>query len=168
MIPNKMINLTLSDLRRLLDYDRETGIFRWLTRRPGQMQGVAGSLHKKGYLRIRLLGVQYPSHQLAWFYVYGAWPAVEIDHKDTDRTNNRIANLRLATIAQNQQNSGKRRDNTSGFKGVTRHKSSGKWCAQIRANGIYRYLGSFDNPEDAHVAYCVAAKELHGEFARTA
>lgn len=89
-----------------------------------------------------------------------------VDHKDCDTLNNRRSNLRIVTRVQSNQNRRKRSDNTSGYKGVTWNKRTQRWRASIGANGKHINLGHFDNPEDAYEAYCKAAKELHGEFAR--
>jgi hypothetical protein len=86
------------------------------------------------------------------------------DHINRNTLDNRRSNLRLATPQQNQQNKGVQRNNTSGFKGVSRQKRSGKWKAEIKSGGKKIWLGEFDSPEEAYVAYCKAAKELHGEF----
>ena len=92
----------------------------------------------------------------------------EVDHRDGDGLNNRRANLRHATAAQNQRNQRIRPNNTSGLKGASYHKATGKWSAQIRANGKPVYLGLFETPEAAHAAYAKASAELHGEFGRLA
>jgi hypothetical protein len=88
------------------------------------------------------------------------------DHIDGNGLNNTRSNLQLATIAENNHNARIRQDNTSNFKGVCWHKAAAKWTAQIQVNGKHKYLGLFATPEEAHEAYCKAAKELHGEFAR--
>lgn len=88
------------------------------------------------------------------------------DHVDTNSLNNRRSNLRLATYSENSWNSSKRSDNHSGFKGVYWKKGHRKWVATIMVHGKRKHLGYFDNPEEAHAAYCAAANELHGEFAR--
>ena len=88
----------------------------------------------------------------------------EVDHIDLDRLNNRRSNLRAVTTAQNQHNTRRRKDNTSGYKGVCR--AGEQWIATINANGKHYHLGAFDTPEDAYQAYCEAAKKYHGEFAR--
>lgn len=94
----------------------------------------------------------------------------DIDHKDGNGLNNQKINLRVATNNQNQYNSRRRRDNSSGFKGVTRHwsngKWTGKWAARIVHNGRDIWLGSFENPVDAAIAYDDKAMELRPEFAR--
>ena len=87
------------------------------------------------------------------------------DHKDTDRRNNRRGNLRICTVAQNVRNSGLRRDNTSGLKGVSWVNKYQKWIARIANQGQKIHLGYFDDPDKAYAAYCKAALELHGEFA---
>jgi hypothetical protein len=73
--------------------------------------------------------------------------------------------LRAATHAQNMQNQKAQASNTSGYKGVSFHKHTGKWVANIRCNGKQNHLGLFDTPQVASIAYIEAAKRLHGEFA---
>lgn len=88
------------------------------------------------------------------------------DHIDRNPLNNCRANLRLATPAQNNMNTGKRRHNTSGFKGAYYVKSCGKWVSLIGVNGKSRYLGIYLTPQEAHEAYKKAAIEHYGQFAR--
>jgi hypothetical protein len=87
-----------------------------------------------------------------------------VDHINHNPLDNRRCNLRLATKVENNQNSRKRRDNTSGFKGVYWNKWSKKWGAQIYTNGRHIHLGYFSTPEIAHEAYKKAAEQYHGEF----
>lgn len=89
----------------------------------------------------------------------------EIDHKDCNPLNNLEINLRICTYAENAQNQKIRSNNTSGQTGVSWSKSVKKWLAQIMVNGRYKYLGYFDNIEDATKAYNAAAIKYHGEFA---
>jgi AP2 domain/HNH endonuclease len=91
-----------------------------------------------------------------------------VDHKNMNTLDNRKENLRICTKTQNQGNIRKYRNNTSGFKGVTRNLKSGRpWAAQIAVNHKHYGLGCYNTPEEAHQAYCVAAKKYFGEFART-
>jgi hypothetical protein len=91
--------------------------------------------------------------------------SVEVDHQNGDGLDNRRANLRLATRAQNLANKGRLRNNTSGFKGVYPHSQVDKWCAQLGVGGRRLYLGIFSDPRDAARAYNEAALKHYGEFA---
>ncbi len=166
--------ITLKRLKELLDYDQDTGFFTWRTLRPGRspMGGIAGSVRKNpkdpcfGYRFIRIDHFRTGAHRLAWFYVYGRWPKGDLDHRDMVRDNNRISNLREATRGQNMANAKRPRHNTSGYKGATFNRQSGRWTAQIQYNSKNLVLGSFDTAEEAHEAYCQAGKRLFGEFFR--
>lgn len=90
------------------------------------------------------------------------------DHRVTGSTlDNRRSNIRISSQAQNQMNRSKTKSNTSGFKGVTWAKDKNKWQASITVGGKHKFIGRYPTPEEAHAAYCDAAKQYHGEFART-
>lgn len=89
----------------------------------------------------------------------------EVDHINGNGLDNRRENLRLANRAQQNRNTRMKRNNTSGFKGVSYHKPNNRWCAYITVNSKTVYLGSFLTPEEAHEAYCKKATEVYGEFA---
>jgi len=89
---------------------------------------------------------------------------IEIDHIDHDKLNNCRNNLRLCTHSENQHNREMYSNNTSGFKGVSWHKSANKWVARIRINNNLINLGIFNDPYDAACAYDEAARKYHGEF----
>ncbi len=91
---------------------------------------------------------------------------LEVDHIDGDGLNNRRANLRIVRHCDNQKNQLLSSANTSGYKGVTFDKQTGKWRAQIKHNGRRQPLGRFAVKEDAARAYDMAARRLFGEFAR--
>ena len=163
--------LTLERLREVLSYDSETGVLRWKVRqsRRNHVGDQAGTIAEDGYRVIQIDGWHYKAARLAWFYYYGRWPYPQADHRDLDRDNNRIANLREATDSQNGANVGLLSTNKTGLKGVSMGSANRRkrWKAQIRKDGERRFLGYFETPERAHAAYCAAAQQLHGEFART-
>jgi hypothetical protein len=160
--------LTADRLRELLDYNPTTGIFTWVRKRRPRIQAgdVAGTMKARWYVIIEIDGKKFFAHRLAWLYVHGEWPSSDLDHVDTVKSHNWIANLRLATKTQNNANSHARGHNKSGLKGVNWFPRAGKWRAAIRFAGKNKHLGLFTTPEAAHAAYIDAAKRLHGEFAR--
>jgi hypothetical protein len=89
-----------------------------------------------------------------------------VDHINGDGLDNRRCNLRIANHAQNTMNSRLRSDNTSGYRGITYRKDSGKWQAVIHAAGERRRLGCFNTKEEAALAYNEGARAVFGEFAR--
>jgi len=89
----------------------------------------------------------------------------QCDHINHDTLDNRRSNLRKAIGNQNNRNSRKRKDNTSGYKGVCWHKWTRKWSAQITINRKHIHLGYFDKSKNAAHAYDEAAKKYFGEFA---
>jgi hypothetical protein len=158
--------LATEKLRSLLTYDPETGEFRWRDDVKHSRKGkVAGRINKHGYLQISIDGRRYQGHRLAHLYMTGEMPPVDVDHRGSNRADNRWSELRPAT---NRQNCHNRRPTKGRPKGVTLHRKSGRWQAQIKIAGKSKYLGLFDTPEAAHVAYAAAATAAFGEFARIA
>ena len=97
----------------------------------------------------------------------GEWPPVFIDHINGCRSDNRMANLRLADHSQNQQNAKNRTGTTSGVRGVYWHRQRQRWHAEISLNGVKRSLGLHATLEQAARARMEAQKRLH-PFARQA
>lgn len=150
-------------LRELLVYEPDTGLFRWRARRRGYKVGaIAGSRQNRGYWKIRVDGSDYLAHRLAWLYEHGSWPVDQIDHINGVRDDNRLSNLRAATIAENNQNAALRSDNCSGFTGVGFHRRAGKFRARIvPPGGKEVHLGLYETAEEAHAAYLAARAGLH-------
>jgi hypothetical protein len=88
---------------------------------------------------------------------------IQVDHHNCNGLDNRRCNIRFATSQENSRNRSVRVDNKSGIKGI--HKQGNRWKAQITGDGGKIFLGYFGTPEEAHAAYCAAAKQHHGEFA---
>lgn len=151
-----LTNLTQEKLKEYFHYDESTGNLINLTQRSNSIKigAVAGGLDAYGYVRIRVDGTDYKAHRLVWVYVQGNWPEDQIDHINGIKTDNRICNLREATDQENKQNISKpRKDNTSGFLGVSFRADRQKWRALISHNGRYIHLGHFHTPEEACMAY---------------
>lgn len=127
---------------------------------------VAGYV-RDGYRVVKIDDVDYRASHLAWLYVYGEYPRAFLDHRDLDKSNDRIANLREATTSQNKGNSAAYKGSALGIKGVQR-RSSGRFQASIRVNYRPIHLGTFDTVEEASAAYAAAARQYFGEFARAA
>ncbi len=157
-------NLTAARLRELLHYDPLTGIFkrRISTSQNARAGDVAGSIEAAGYIRIAVDGKRYRAHRLAWLYMTGEWPALMVDHEDTNKQNNRWINLREATHSSNCQNIKRsHKDSSTGHLGVTFCVRRQLFIARIWDGKHNRYLGQYDDPEMAHQAYVEAKRKLH-------
>lgn len=160
--------LTAERLREKLSYDPETGLFTRLIkykRRSKHRPQAVGRLSQQGYVEINVDQKRYKAHRLAWLYMTGAWPIKSIDHRDQVKDNNRWANLREATKAQNMQNCGVISSNTSGVRGVYWNKAAKKWQAYIKVDKQYTYLGLHETIESAAICRRAAELKLHKEFA---
>jgi len=114
---------------------------------------------KSNYLECSVGSVRILFHRL----IMNAPEGSDIDHINHNILDNRKCNLRICSTQQNLQNSHKRKDNTSRYKGVC--KSGKKWSATIQINGKRKNLGTFESPKFAAIAYNLAAKKYFKEFA---
>lgn len=159
--------LDIALLRSALEYDPETGVFRWRNSKgPIKAGQIAGSLKKDGYRGIQFRGREWGAHRLAWAYVHGQLPQGQLDHANLNKDDNRIANLRLSDQEKQQGNTALSVRNKSGFKGVSWNRFRNKWRAEIRIGGKSVYLGNHDTAEAASAAYQRAAKLHFGDHAR--
>lgn len=159
-----------ADLARILwDYDTITGVLMWkgdAHRRHAKKGDVAGTIGFHGYRIVTFYGKKFKTSRLAFLIVTGDWPPVVAEHKNGNRADDRWENLRLATQSQNMCNKSTMSNNKLGIKGVSQNRY-GKYLAFICFNRKRKSLGSYDTPEEAKSAYDAAAKEWHGEFARS-
>ncbi len=167
--------LTYERAHQLLEYNQDTGDLIWKKRgvQPfdwGTAGKVAGFVDERAAGRkcVRIDRKLYLAHRVIWLMVTGSWPAMDIDHKNGNAGDNRFENLRLATVTENNRNTGLSKNSTTGFKGVHFYKAVQKYQAHITVNRKRIHLGYYETAEEAHEAYCKAAADLHGDFSRVA
>lgn len=154
--------LTQARLKELLSYDPEVGIFSWIVERGKCHKGSpAGCLDSRGYLVITIDRKRYYAHRMAWLYMNGSMPSMNIDHMDGNKSNNKISNIRDVSVSTNAQNlkQATSRNLSTGVLGVRMLK--GKYLSQITIDGKDRHLGTFNSPEEAHEAYLNTKRKLH-------
>jgi hypothetical protein len=160
--------ITQKELKEMLHYNLETGIFTWANKRASWINigDVAGHLTVTGYITIRVIYKSYLAHRLAWLYVHGEWPENLIDHINNNRSDNRICNLRKATKTENNRNTLRGLKNKSGVKSVFWKENAKKWQVQMKINGIQKHFGYFKDIEFAELVAQEIRSKYHGEFAR--
>lgn len=162
-------DLDYAALSSVLSYNPDTGDLSWLIAPPFsklKAGSVAGWVSGNGRRYVKINRKTYTASRIAWV-LHNKTPipnGMQVDHKNLDRDDNRIDNLRLATGPENLWN--RRGNGASGLKGVSLHKPSGLWVSAIKANKTRHHLGYFKTPEEAHEAYKAAAIKLHGEYAK--
>jgi hypothetical protein len=158
--------ITQIELKKLLDYNQDTGIFTWkVSRGKAKINGVAGTKRKDKYIQIAINKKHYLLHRLAWLYVNNNFPEF-IDHINGDKSDNRICNLRKVNSSQNMHNSKLNIKNKSGIKGISWNKNRNKWEARVCINYKNKFIGYFDDIKLAELLINKARIELHGNFAR--
>lgn len=161
MAADKEAWVTPEALSDLLAYDPETGAMTWNPRNVSYFdcEGMDPALRcriwntrhagtaalntpdAKGYLNGRILSFTFKAHRVAWAIHHGAWPTGQIDHINGDKTDNRLANLRVTDGSTNCRNTKTRKTNTSGRVGVQWDASRSRWVAKICRNGKQVTLG---------------------------
>ena len=167
--------LTQARLKEVLDYNPSTGIFIWKQRKIKDFKSIramntlnsryigkeSGTKRPDGYIAISIDKKTYLAHRLAWFYIYGYFPEY-IDHVNMNKSDNRAANIRIASKTENGQNIKKcRSHNKTKLLGVSFFKRDKTFRARIVVNGVENHIGYFLTPKEAHNAYLVSKKELH-------
>lgn len=115
-------------------------------------------INADGYICLSLKGRMLLAHRVIWFIHYGEWPNGQIDHINRNRKNNKLENLRVATNSTNQAN--RKPSLNRKFKGLCL-MNNGKHRAMCAG----KYLGVFNTPEEAAIAYNNYAKRTYGGFA---
>lgn len=159
--------LSQDDVRALFDYDPAGQLLWKVDRGTNKTKGrAAGWLDQHGYTRVSLNQEKFGLHRLIFLWHHGYLP-LTVDHIDRNPGNNRIENLREATLAEQARNCKAHtgRGDSSQWKGVSYHAKKRNWRAYVQADGKPTYLGSFAAEADAALAYNFAAAEAHGAFA---
>lgn len=166
-------------IRECFEYDGNTGALVWKVRPtchfknigaaakwngkfPGKLAGGINTV--TGYRYVAVNKQKIAEHRVIWAFVHARWPSHEIDHINSTRNDNRIANLRECDGSQNKHRS--LRQNKSGTRGAYWCKRRLKWVAQIRVNGKQTNLGGYDCIAAASFAYQIAADKQFGDYAR--
>jgi hypothetical protein len=152
-------HLTQDELKRQFHYNPDTGIFTRLSNNT-----ECHCLNGTGVILVYVNKKRYLAHRLAWLYINGTFPKFVIDHINHIRHDNRIENLRPATLSQNQHNRKPNVNSSSGIKGLTWLKTRKKWRVRCSLNGVSHHLGDYADIEIAKYAYQEFAKKMHGEF----
>lgn len=156
--------ITQERLQELFEY-RDGGLYWRVPRSPARAGARAGYVGFRGYRQVNVGGKMRYEHRLIFLLHYGYLPGL-LDHKDGNRINNRIENLRPCTSHENARNARNKSSNSSGVKGVSWDKTNKRWFATIRIDGRCSFLGRFDTVEAAKAVVDAARIKHHGEFAR--
>lgn len=160
---------TQKEIDTLLDY--QNGTFVWKKRGVGKVDTqfagkTAGCLRPDGYIYIAWNAKHILAHRLAWILHNESIPdGMIIDHTNQNRADNRIENLRLCVVSQNNCNSKLRKDNTSSVKGVGWSKQRRKWRVRLKYKGKEYTVGFYESLDDAEKAIQEKRNQVHQEFA---
>lgn len=158
------MNITQAKLLEMLEY--RDGELYWKKPNSNRLKvgEVAGCIEAKGYRVIMVKGKKYKTHKLVWLMFHGTLPAT-LDHINGIKSDNRVENLRLSSISENNQNCTLRKDNRSGVKNVCLHKGTGKWGVSLSVRGQAKHFGLFEDLELAALVAYEAREKYHGKFA---
>lgn len=158
-------------LRKLLRYEPDTGKLYWRERTKDMFADNKRSAEwncsvwnskmawteaftccSHGYKQGRIFKKAFAAHRVAWAIYHNEWPDGQIDHINGDRSDNKISNLRVVSVTDNNRNMAISKRNTSGVVGVYMHKPTQKWIASICHQGKSIHLGYFEDKEAAILA----------------
>lgn len=160
-----------NEVLRYLQYNPDNGLLKWKVRVQshggGRQPGDIAGTDKDGYREVSLFGKRYRAHHLAWLIMTGEWPPrdVDIDHINRDRSDNRWANLRIATRGQNNMNASGNGRGKNPHRGVYASRNGQRWNVRITVDKKYIGLGTYDSIEEAVRVRKAAERKYFGAFA---
>lgn len=155
-------SITQDYVKQLLEY--RDGVLYWkVSRGKAKVGAKTGYLNQIGYFQTQVNGKLYLNHRLIFLMHHGYLPQY-LDHIDGNTLNNKIENLRAATLTQNQYNRKLNKNNSSGVKGVWWRKDIKKWRVSFKINGKEKSFGSYDDLELAELVAQEARTKYHGAF----
>ena len=158
--------MTQTNAQRLADafrYEPDTGFLYWKNAsgngriKPGTK---AGCLTECGGIKITFQRKGYFAHHIVWLMHHGTLPSKFIDHKNGNRADNRIENLRECEQWQNMQNLKESSCGSAGIRGAHKYRN-GRWASAIIVKGQKQWLGTFGSADEAAQAYREAKRQLH-------
>jgi len=126
-------------LNELLEYNPDTGILTWKISRGGWIiKGKEAGCKSRGYREVQIAGKSYKSHRIIWKMVYGNDPDVDkvIDHINQVKDDNRICNLRVVTVTENNMNGGPGKPGVTGISSITWHKRDKAYRVRVKRTHI--------------------------------
>lgn len=164
---NNMKIAELPSQKELLDiFEYKDGNLYWKKYKQGVRKSkLAGAKNIDNYIRVTYKSKRYLIHRII-FMMHNGFCSEYIDHIDGNQLNNKIENLREATIIENSQNQKISKNNTSGIKGVTLNKYINKWLVRVSVNKKRLFLGYYDDLETAEFVANETRIKHHKNFAR--
>lgn len=159
------MTIFVEDLRELFSYDPNSGV---ITRKVQQGNYPAGSICKAklgDYLKVKVYGKDVLQHRLAWYLHYGTQPPAQLDHRDLDKQNNRISNLRASDASTNQMNIAVHKRSQTGIKGIMPVRGGTMYRAEVCVEGK-RYQKHSKSIAVLQLWLESKRVELHNEFTR--
>jgi hypothetical protein len=161
----KKLDITAEIINDLFRYEDGLLIRKVTITQYARKGDVVGHVGNSGYMSCSIVGTMFLVHRAIFLMHHGYLPKY-VDHIDGNRLNNRIENLRPATVYENAQNQKLFKNNTSGVKGVSWNKLMNKWEANITYDGTRERLGWFNSIDEAKKVIDKARTTLHGDFAK--
>lgn len=155
----KSLEIPMDIVNELLVYDNGK-LYRKIA---GKLRKVNNPKDQKRYAQVWLQDKLYYAHRIVWaMFNNGCSPNLVIDHINRDPHDNRIENLRLVEVSDNNRNLPVHRNGKTPCISLT---DSSTWSVQIYKGDKCFSLGRFDSEEAAKAALQAGRTMLdNGEY----